>query len=777
MTDAIAEVTEEMIDAQFTEPKPVFSVDYSPIVIIEGLPVVALKKLKALMKTIYEDIILKCGEIASKKHFSVPYDEETEMSLGYCYVCFKTPEQAQACVDMFHGTNEVFAPKYVLSVTRYTELLKCADLPEEYVPPPKHTIDHAGMLSHLMDPDAACHFTLLCKDEIVHRSYSAGNMSEVIASTTVVDPVDISYSATGLYIVVRYGDRVELLINNKTSLTFRPPKGCDTVYDALVSPCERFLILLSYDQSVAAGPDAPNLAVRVQLYSVWEQRLVSDFDDLLLRPFENVEGDTVAPADQIAYSGSGTYIAVFTGKALLLYTVAEDSNVYVLSKPDTLPYRNITAMEFSPGRASEVLAIFQGRSNKSSMCCCHVLDVSRPANRWTLATKTCDADSGRFVWNQRGTTLAFVTATRSAKQLASQLHVFHVDARNTPVETVELPSNLEVRACAWNHGGSRFAFVANPVGPATPAAVRVQTAPVRRSGRGKNTNCNSLLFSQRALDAFMNTPEDAQSRILNDGKTLAVYIVTPSSGADRNGKIQVKKVVGAFGDQIEFSATSSCLVACTPGLQPHPIFFIDSDTQEVLSSSVVVVHGASVDPSGRYLMTYRVGSKSAAAKFSIFNVVGHEMDSADAQDLMTVMWRPFDRDLVNPSEEERAGLLAEVERNYDSLLHSEQAEYREEIRRINEVGAQNLRQWRALLADGFDAPEDLRRVGLLRRAAFAGTGDADKSGFDAAGGRSTVAVRQTIRVLDRTLPPQKISLADFEEVYKPKIRLDGPGSA
>eukprot|EP00605_Chrysophyceae_sp_TOSAG23-4_P000594 GSChrysophyteH1.ASY1.ANO1.671.1 assembled CDS len=259
---------------------PPFVPDFSTVLIVDSIPKVGPEKLPKL-KGVLLKIYMKIHDKLTEGDVEMPMDEETKMTLGFCFIKFQDRAQAEKAMEVTQGF--AIDKKHKFEVSLYSDLDKYGKLgdtnvDEEY-PAFKSRPDPTSWLS---DP--------ACRDQFVIRH----SHETVInwANTTGGDKPSVVYDGD------RFEDQGKFGHNGVQELTF--------------SPCEKYLITYAFPD-----PNDPGLTTQETLI-VWDilsQSKLRAFEwKNPLLPMFQVEAQTYLHTDKMIKEGKDPELITIRGR-------------------------------------------------------------------------------------------------------------------------------------------------------------------------------------------------------------------------------------------------------------------------------------------------------------------------------------------------------------------------------------------------------------------------------------------------------------------------------
>lgn len=711
--DDIKEYLEE--SKGFEAPKPqTFQPDFSSAIVVDNLPIITEDKLAKLTNVVWK-IYNQASASLNEKDIYIPFDTDANTSRGFCFIRFKTAEDAKIAVQLTQGYT---MGKNVLKVTPYSDFEKYLNLPDVYVPPEAPAFKPR--------PDPSCYLVdAHCRDQFVIRY---GSETEIAwANMTGEEPSKVyggerekqdgkvwcdSYvfwSPQGTYLATFHKQGVRLW----GSANFDPQgRFAHTGVEVIdFSPCERYLITYRYAQSsdydpakaiivwdVRSGvelrafdlknPLDPKFQVSASIWVGEEAkrtqrtirgRIISyNWNDARgVGEFTIQEGNTVhkevthdvtpiQEPNRLKWSPDGNYVARLGCDIITVYDMP---SMQILEKK-SLAAKDVLEFVWSP-RSNIISYWSPAIGNHPAL----INIISMPQRTEICSRKLFDVLDGKMVWQNDGDFLCVYMTKIQGKKKTNVLMFFRVREPEVPVEQLEI--NEQVISVAWEPFGERVAIVSGEARNATIAFYSMAKA----GAKGKKEL--ALLFTIT-------------------GSQATEVLWSPAGG------------IAA----LVFSAPESC------------IFELHDVENNVQLASRKHDRGNRLvwDPSGRMIASCTITDlRHASARghaedgFVLYTFQGNLIQSVRHEKLFQFMWRPRPRDLI-PSEEKKKIIknLRKYEKIFEKEDRQRKQELNQEVAKARYRAAQDfierlhrnrtingaLRQKRIMSRNGYDSDDE-----------------------------------------------------------------------
>eukprot|EP00934_Nitzschia_sp_Nitz4_P006930 Nitzschia sp. Nitz4//scaffold5_size260463//152903//155209//NITZ4_000991-RA/size260463-augustus-gene-0.12-mRNA-1//1//CDS//3329555367//6920//frame0 len=427
---------------------PALNKNFEAAVVVSNLPKVPESKLEKLTKVLTK-IASRIGNLSSSEETGfngvfMPYDKESDSTLGFAFVEYTTPEAATNACQVLDGYQ--FDKKHNLAVSSYTRAQKLQELQEtEFVEPePAPFVAKPNAMSWLEDPSQ--------RDQFVIRH---ANETEVFWFDAQSDPVcdydgarekeaGVSWceyychwSPKGSYLATLVPARGVILWsgpNYEKVGRFVAPD----VRTVLFSPQETYMLT----NNMKKGDDSA-----IRLYHVASGKLLRTFP---LFPKEYSTEDENRPPPPFQWSHDDKYLARMSDDWISIF---ETPSMLLLDKK-SLATEGIQEFQWSP-KANILACWTPERENVPA----HVDLIEIPSRKKLRQRNLVNVTKCNMVWHPQGDYLAVkvVRHTKSKKTLYNNIELFRMREDGIPVEMLDMKD--AVMALSWEPRGSRFAMI------------------------------------------------------------------------------------------------------------------------------------------------------------------------------------------------------------------------------------------------------------------------------------------------------------------------------
>ncbi|KAG0170780.1 Translation initiation factor 3 subunit b [Apophysomyces sp. BC1034] len=438
--------------------------DLDTIVVVDGAPIVDEAKEAKLVAVLTKHFNKNAGEIKEGGIWMPmsPNAEGKRESKGYLFIDFTTPEAAHAAVKNMDGFKMSKANQ--LSVSKFTDVEKYSKMDDEYVaPPPQEFAPKEHIKSWLTDSQARDQFVMYRaedvsifwnrKTEAPDHVYTRQNWTETY----------VQWSPQGSYLSTFHTQGIALWGGPSWSKIVRFVHPGVKLID--FSPNERYLVTWSNEPiSLAKVPEgSPN---PFSEYDEGNQIIIWDVHTgALLRSFpvvQTADAQKTIRWPMFKWSASEKYFARIVPGQLSIY---EAPSMGLVDKK-SIKIEGIVDFEWSPAKTDksddkilqkeDVLAYWTPEVGNQPA---RVTMMTVPSREIIRTKNLFNVSECKLNWQSKGHFLAVKVDrhTKTKKSTFTNIEIFRVAERGTPVETLEIKD--PVLAFAWEPRGERFATI------------------------------------------------------------------------------------------------------------------------------------------------------------------------------------------------------------------------------------------------------------------------------------------------------------------------------
>lgn len=630
-----------------------FDSGFGNIIVVDNLPVVPKEKFEKLV-TVVRKIYSQIGAI-KEDGLWMPVDPATEKSLGYCFIEYNTPQEAELAKEKTQGYK--LDRSHIFSVSMFDDFDRFMKVPDEWAPPPnKEYAPGENLQQWLTDAKA--------RDQFVIR---AGSDTEVLwndAKLLKPDPVYkrafwtesfVQWSPLGTYLatVHRQGAAVwggATTFNRLMRYAHPQVKLID------FSPGEKYLV--TYSSHEPSNPRDANRVV-INIFDVRTGKVMRDFkgsaDDFAIGGTGGVTGVSW-PVFKWSGGRDDKYFARMGKNVLSVY----ETETFSLVDKKSLKVENI--MDFSWSPTDPIISLFvpeTGGGNQPA----RVSLVQIPSKEELRQKLLFNVSDCKMYWQSNGEYLAVNVDryTKTKKSTFTGFELFRIKERDIPIEVLELENkNDKIIAFAWEPKGHRFAVI-----------------------HGDNPKPDISIYSMRTAQ---NTGRVSKLTTLK-GKQANALFWSPA------GRFIVLAGLKGFNGLLEF-------------------YNVD-ELETMANTEHFYATDVEWDPTGRYVATAVTSVHEMENGFNIWSFNGKHLYRILKDHFFQFLWRPRPASfLTAEKEEEIAKNLKKYSKKYEaedqdvSLLLSEQE--REKRRVLKEDWDKWANEWKLLHEEEKLERENLR---------------------------------------------------------------------
>ncbi|XP_023007597.1 eukaryotic translation initiation factor 3 subunit B-like isoform X1 [Cucurbita maxima] len=618
-----------------------FDSGFGNIIVVGNLPVVPSEKFEKL-----EGVVRKIfGQIGVIKDDGLwmPVDPTTQKTLGYCFIEYGTPQEAELAKEKTDGYKLDRA--HIFAVNMFEDFDRFMKVPDEWAPPESNPYTPGENLQQwLMDEKA--------RDQLVIRSGSDTEVFWNDARHLKPEPVYkrpfwtesyVHWSPLGTYLATIHRQGAAVwggagTFNRLMRFAHPQVKLID------FSPGEKYLV--TYSSHEPSNPRDANRIV-INIFDVRTGKVMRDFkgspDDFAIGGTGGVAGVSWP----VFRWGGGKDDKYFSRMGKNVISVYETETFSLIDKK-SLKVENV--MDFCWSPTDPIIALFVpelGGGNQPA----RVSLVQIPSKEELRQKNLFSVSDCKMYWQSNGDYLAVKVDryTKTKKSIYTGFELFRIKERDIPIEVLELENkNDKIIAFAWEPKGHRFAVI-----------------------HGDNPRPDISFYSMRSTH---NSGRVSKLTTLK-GKQANALFWSPS------GRFIILAGLKGFNGQLEFYNVDELETMATA---EH---FMATDIEW--------------DPTGRYVATAVTSVHEMENGFNIWSFNGKLLYRVLKDHFFQFAWRPRPPSLLSAEkEEEIAKNLKKYSKKYEaedqdvSMLLSEQD--REKRRMLKEEWEKWVNEWKKL---------------------------------------------------------------------------------
>jgi translation initiation factor 3 subunit B len=715
--DLIKEYLDNLNTDDFSPPTvPPFKPDFSTAIIADNLPVVAREKSTKLLQVLYK---IFCQTGCTEADMCMPFNEETQMTYGFCSIKYPNKEMALSAIAATDGVT--LDKRHPLKVSLYSDIDKYSSISDEYIP------NQVGEFRPRPDPtlwltDPQCRdmFVVRCgqETEISWSNHTGEEPTLVYAGERekvggkVWCESYVKWSPQGTYLATFHPLGIKIWGSDQFEAMGRFLHTEVEIMD--FSPCESYIVTYRYAQNsnhnaaeaiivwdVRTGAKIRCLPLKnpldtdfqVQAMVVTEDKAGKKTERLVRGRVKAYEGNhdggtftilegnvthTGVPLDQVTavqepnrlkWSADGKYLARLGCDIIQVY---ELPFMQLLDKK-SIAAKDVLDFTWSP-RSNMISYWSPAVGNHPAL----INIIKLPERLDICSRKLFDVSDGRMVWQNDGDYLCVYMTKISGKKKAYVLMFFRVLEAEVPVEQLELPD--PILSVTWEPSGDRVTIV-----------------------HGESRTPTVSFYS--------------------------MYGVSTKAGKGRKEFTHLFSLTGVQCNNVIWSPAGG-VVALTYYAPDSCVFELHDVENNVSLATRKHDRGNKLmwDPTGRYIASCTLTPlRNAAARaqaddgFNLYTFQGTPLCQVKRQKVFQFDWRPRPKDLLLPEEKKKIiknlkkyeKIFDKEDRHRKQELHAEVQAMRhrlasEFLSRLSQNTAETalLKQKRVEIRNGYDSDDD-----------------------------------------------------------------------
>ncbi|KAL5559619.1 hypothetical protein UlMin_035830 [Ulmus minor] len=624
-------------DDVYQDDSAEYDTGFGNIIVVDNLPVVPpekFEKLEGVIRKIFSQI-----GVIKEDGFWMPVDQETKKTLGYCFIEFNSPHEAEQAKEKGQGYK--LDKSHIFITNMFDDFDRFMSVPDTWAPPEVKPYTPGENLQQWLTDEKA-------RDQFVIR---AGTDTEVLwndARQLKADPVYkraywtesfVQWSPLGTYLATIHRQGAAVWGGASTfNRLMRYAHPQVRLID--FSPGEKYLVTYSGHE-----PNTPDDLKRVviNIFDVRTGKVMRDFkgtvDEFAIGGTGGVSGVSW-PVFKWAGGKDDKYFARLGKNLISVY----ETETFSLVDKKSLKIENVLDFSWSP--ADPILALFVpelGGGNQPA----RVSLIQIPSKVELRQKNLFSVSDCKMYWQSNGEYLAVKVDryTKTRKSTYTGFELFRIKERDIPIEVLELENkNDKIIAFAWEPKGHRFAIIHGDNPRPDISFYSMQASRVAKLATLKGKQANALFWSPA-------------------------------------GKFIVLAGLKGFNGQLEF-------------------YNVD-DLETMATAEHFMATDIEWDPTGRYVATAVTSVHEMENGFNIWSFKGKLLYRILKDHFFQYLWRPRPPSFLTPEkEEEIAKNLKKYSKKYEaedqdvSLLLSEQD--REKRRMLKEEWEKWVSEWKRL---------------------------------------------------------------------------------
>ncbi|CAH9101713.1 unnamed protein product [Cuscuta europaea] len=618
-----------------------FEKGFGNVIVVDNLPVVPkekFEKLEGVIRKIYSQI-----GVVKDDGLWMPVDPDTQKTLGYCFIEYNTPQEAELAKEKTHGYR--LDKSHIFVVNLFDDIDKFMKVPDEWAPPDTKVYTPGENLQNwLIDEKARDQFVIRAgSDTEVFWNDARQLKPESVYKRPFWTESFVQWSPLGTYLatVHRLGAAIW---GGATSFEPRLMRFYHEQVKLIdFSPGENYLV--TYSSQEPSNPRDSH-KVMLNIFHVKSGKVRRDFKGSADEFAIGAGGVAGVSWPIFRWSGGkeDKYFARIGKNVISVY----ETETFSLIDKKSIKVDNVLDFSWSP--TDPLLALFVpelGGGNQPA----RVSLVQIPSKEELRQKNLFSVSDCKMYWQSNGEYLAVKVDryTKTKKSTYTGFELFRIKERDIPIEVLELDNkNDKIIAFAWEPKGHRFAVI-----------------------HGDNPKPDISFYSMRS---GTNTGRVSKLATLKGKQANALYW-SPT------GRFIILAGLRGFNGQLEF---------------------FDADELETMATMEhFMATDVEWDPTGRYVATSVTSVHEMENGFNVWSFHGKLLYRVLKDHFFQFLWRPRPPSFLSrEKEEEIAKNLKKYSKKYEaedqdvSLQLSEQD--RQKRKKFKEEWETWINEWKRL---------------------------------------------------------------------------------
>ncbi|GFP90453.1 eukaryotic translation initiation factor 3 subunit b [Phtheirospermum japonicum] len=562
------------------------------IIVVDNLPVVPkekFEKLEGVVRKIYSQI-----GVIKEDGLWMPVDPDTHKTLGYCFIEYNTPQEAELAKEKTNGYK--LDRSHIFSVNMFDDIDKFMRVPEEWAPPEtKPYTPGENLQKWLTDAKARDQFVIRAgSDTEVLWNDPRQSKAELVYRRTYWTESFVQWSPMGTYLATVHRQGAQVW-GGATTFSRLARYAHPQVKLIDFSPGERFLV--TYSSHEPSNPRDTHRVV-INIFDVRTGKVMRDFkgsaDEFAIGGTGGVSGVSW-PVFRWGGGKDDKYFARIGKNAVSVY----ETETFTLIDKKSIKVENVIDFSWSP--TDPILALFVpelGGGNQPA----RVSLVQIPGKEELRQKNLFSVSDCKMYWQSNGDYLAVKVDryTKTKKSTYTGFELFRIKERDIPIEVLELENkNDKIIAFAWEPKGHRFAVI-----------------------HGDNPRPDVSFYSMRS---GTNTGRVSKLTTIKGKQANALYW-SPA------GRFIVLAGLKGFNGQLEF-------------------YNVD-ELETMAQAEHFMATDVEWDPTGRYVVTAVTSVHEMENGFNVWSFNGKLLYKINKDHFFQFLWRPRPPSLLSPEQEE-----------------------------------------------------------------------------------------------------------------------------
>lgn len=662
------------LDFVFKEPEPKLKDDLRNVLVVDGMPRIDASQVSQLMLSFSKFCANSGAPSFSKDSYSMPIDQNTNLTKGFVYLEFPTAEAAKQAMNKIDGKN--LDAQHTIQAFVLKDFDDYDQVSDVYQPPPQKEFVPRNKRSWLLDELCRDQYVVRFGDEIVIKRHDVLREPEVCyRRQSPAEQHLLKWSPLGTYLAIFHPQGIILCggPNFDELGRFLHPEVALIAF----SPQENYLMTAHSQPSKADNKRS------IIVWNIQAGKKVHTFYDSGPNRVDMGAFGSGAPWPIFKWSHDDRFFAKLNIEGseigISLYEVADSTLVssktieipglrdFVWSPSDNIISYWIDNIADKPKEKSKHKNKPQEKADDRPT---RVILEELPSRKIVRSKNFFNVSDVKMSWHSNGNFLCVkVDRTKGTSTKVTNLDLFRMRDKDVPVDTIELSD--PVHAFAWEPNGLRFAIIS-----------------------GEGTKPNVSFYTMTAL-------KNANTRLIatHEKKTANHLFWSP------RGDFIVLAGLKSMGGVFEFWNVANNEML---GKGEH---HMTTDVEW--------------DPSGRYLATfvscYRYQHENG---YQIWSFNGKALEKHSKDKFWQFMWRPRPKSLL--TEEDNKW----IQKNWPKLFAKYDKQYKDVLRvQANKELAVRNALWDKFKAIRHQMKQEYKNEKAKRRALRGGF-DSDNEGGD-----------------------------------------------
>ncbi|OMO65967.1 hypothetical protein COLO4_30887 [Corchorus olitorius] len=418
---------------------------FESVIIVDNLPIVSPEKFEKL-EGVIRRIFSQFGVI-KEDGIWMPIDPETNKTLGFCFIEFNTPQEAELAKKRRHGFKLDRA--HTLAVIMFDDFDKFMGVTNEWSPPEIKSYKHEkNLLQWLTDEKARDQFLIrAATDTEVLWNDARQSKSELVYKRPHWTDSFVQWSPLGTYLATVHMEGAKIWGGPSS---FDPLMRYDHPQFKLIdfSPGEKYLV--TYSSHEPSNRSDANRVV-IKIFDVRTGQMKRDFE---------------RSADEFAIAGVSWPVFRWGGGREDKYFAKLGKNIISVYETETfglvdgrhLEVENVVDFIWSP--TDPIIALFvpeMGGGNQPA----RVTLIQIPSKEEVRRKNLFNVSDCKMYWQSNGDYLAVkVDRYTKTKNTYTGFELFRIKERDISIEVLELDNKKDkIIDFAWEPNGHSFAII------------------------------------------------------------------------------------------------------------------------------------------------------------------------------------------------------------------------------------------------------------------------------------------------------------------------------